>query len=121
LTEEVERAFLDRYRRLPAAAQTLLLIAAADHSGRTATITRAATGLGAGADTLDVAERSGLVEVAEGILVLRTRLSHRRSVMRGAISSRRRPAHRAVAGSPDEVRREGPGVVCSWSDTHVPS
>jgi hypothetical protein len=55
LTEEVERAFLDRYRRLPAAAQTLLLIAAAGHSGRTATLTRAATGLGAGAVTLDVA------------------------------------------------------------------
>ncbi|WP_167880408.1 AAA family ATPase [Nocardioides guangzhouensis] len=62
LTEGVERAFLDRYRRLPTDAQTLLLVAAADDSGRAATITRAAGTLGAGPDALDTAEQSGLVE-----------------------------------------------------------
>lgn len=99
MTEEVERAFLDRYRRLPAAAQTLLLIAAADHSGRTATITRAATGLGAGADTLDVAERSGLVEVAEGILVSRNPL------VLSAICDAGRDQQSSPAGAPRGRRR----------------
>jgi predicted ATPase len=41
LTEGVERAFLDRYRRLPEAARTFLLVAAADDCGR-ASIVRAA-------------------------------------------------------------------------------
>src|SRR4051794_22951940 len=108
LTEEVERAFLDRYRRLPASAQTLLLIAAADDSGRAATITRAATRLGAEADALDVAEQSGLVEVAEGVLVLRHPLV-RSAIYRAATSRRRRHAHRALAdalaGTLDEDRR----------------
>jgi DNA-binding CsgD family transcriptional regulator len=108
LTEEVERAFLDRYRRLPASAQTLLLIASADDSGRTAIITRAATRLGAGPDALDVAEQSGLVEVAERLLVLRHPLV-RSAIYGAATSSRRRLAHRALAdalaGTPDEDRR----------------
>ena len=38
LTEGVERVFLDRYHRLPEAAQTWLLVAAADDAGQTGTI-----------------------------------------------------------------------------------
>ena len=42
LTAGVERAFLDRCRRLPEPVQTLLLVAAADDTGRVATVQRAA-------------------------------------------------------------------------------
>ena len=53
LTAGVERTFLDRARRLPAEAQTLLLVAAADGSGQIAAVRRAAAALGAGAQALD--------------------------------------------------------------------
>ena len=48
LTEGVERAFLDRYRRLPEAARTFLLVAAADDCGRASIVRAAARALGAG-------------------------------------------------------------------------
>ena len=108
LTERVERAFLDRFRTLPAPAQTLLLVAAADDSGRTATVTRAAEILGAGGDALDIAEESGLLEVDDGRLTLRHPLV-RSAIYGAATSSRRRQAHRALAealrGTPQEDRR----------------
>ena len=63
LTAGVERTFLDRARRLPAEAQTLLLVAAADGSGQIATVRRAAAALGVGAEALEAAERSGLIRV----------------------------------------------------------
>ena len=63
LTAGVERTFLDRARRLPAGTQTLLLVAAADGSGQIATVRRAAAALGAGAEALEAAERSGLIRV----------------------------------------------------------
>src|SRR5499427_5387082 len=63
LTAGVERTFRDRARRLPAEAQTLLLVAAADGSGQIATVRRAAAALGAGAPALEMAERSGLIQV----------------------------------------------------------
>jgi DNA-binding CsgD family transcriptional regulator len=62
LTAGVERAFLDKARRLPVEAQTLLLVAAADGSGQIAAVRRAAA-LGAGAQALEAAERSGLIRV----------------------------------------------------------
>ena len=108
LTEGVERAFLDRYRRLPATAQTLLLVAAADDSGRTATVTRAAESIGAGADALDAAEESGLLQPGDGVLTLRHPLV-RSAIYGAATTSRRRQAHRALAdalaGTPQEDRR----------------
>ena len=63
LTLGVERAFLDRARRLPAETQTLLLVAAADGSGQIAAVRRAAAALGVGAEALEAAERSGLIRV----------------------------------------------------------
>lgn len=108
VTEGVERAFLDRYRRLPAPAQTLLLVASADDSGRLATISRAAETLGAGIEALDAAERSGLLEERDGALTLRHPLV-RSAIYGAATSSRRRQAHRALAealvGTPEEDRR----------------
>ncbi|MBO0825764.1 MAG: helix-turn-helix transcriptional regulator, partial [Actinobacteria bacterium] len=79
LTAGVERAFLDRARRLPAEAQTLLLVAAADGSGRIAAVRRAAAALGAGAQALEAAERSGL------ILVRGPELRFRHPLVRSAI------------------------------------
>jgi DNA-binding CsgD family transcriptional regulator len=108
LTERVERTFLDRYRRLPASAQTLLLVAAADDSGRASTIIRAAQGLGAGPDALDLAEESGLITEDDGVLILRHPLV-RSAIYGSATSPRRRRAHRALAdalaATPHDDRR----------------
>jgi DNA-binding CsgD family transcriptional regulator len=108
LTERVERTFLDRYRRLPAPARTLLLVAAADDSGQASTVVRAARALGADADALQVAEESGLVAEAGGTLTLRHPLV-RSAIYAAATGTRRRSAHRALAdalaGTPQEDRR----------------
>lgn len=108
LTEGIERAFLDRYRRLPPSAQTLLLVAAADDSGRAATISRAAQALGADPDAMDAAEESGLLEEYDGVLTLRHPLV-RSAIYGAATSSRRRQAHRALAdalaGTTEQDRR----------------
>ena len=108
VTAGVERAFLDRARRLPAAAQTLLLVAAADDSGHAATIRRAAAALGADDDALDAAERSGLIAVRDAELELRHPLV-RSAVYHAATSRERRLAHRALAdalpGAHDADRR----------------
>src|SRR5918996_1318868 len=60
LTDGVEHAFLERVRRLPDDAQALLLIAAAEDTGRQATVTATAATLGAGLAALDAAEAAGL-------------------------------------------------------------
>ncbi len=60
LTAGVERAFLDRCRLLPQEVQTLLLVAAADATGRVATVRQAAAALGADATAWVEAERSNL-------------------------------------------------------------
>jgi DNA-binding NarL/FixJ family response regulator len=107
LTEGVERAFADRFRRLPAAARTLLLVAAADDSGRLATVRHAAAELGAGEDAVEEVERSGLLRVDGGDVRLRHPLV--RSAVYGVSTSRqRRRAHLALAdalGAGEEDRR----------------
>ena len=96
LTEGVERAFLDRFRRLSEAARTWLLVASADDSGRTRTIGQAAAALGAGGDAQHEVERSGLVSVSDGALDLRHPLV-RSAVYGAATSLERRRAHQALA------------------------
>jgi DNA-binding CsgD family transcriptional regulator len=96
LTEGVERAFLDRYRRLPEAARTFLLVAAADDCGRASIVRAAARALGAGDDAIDVAEVSGLIRGQGGVLELRHPLV-RSAVYGAATSSQRRRAHGALA------------------------
>lgn len=96
LTAGVERAFLDRYRRLPFGARAFLLAAAADDSGRLAVVERAARTLGATADSLDDVERSGLLRVVGGHVALRHPLV-RSAVYAGATSRERRAAHAALA------------------------
>ncbi len=98
LTQGVETAFLDRARRLPDDAQTLLLVAAADDSGQAATVAAAAELLGAGPSAWDTAERSGLVRERDGDLLLRHPLV-RSAVYAAATTSQRRAAHQALASA----------------------
>jgi DNA-binding CsgD family transcriptional regulator len=108
LTGGVERAFLDRYRRLPAAAQAVLLAAAADDSGRTEVVRAAAGELGADDEGWAAVERSGLLRVDGGSFDLRHPLV-RSAVYGGATSTDRRRAHHALAaalaGGADADRR----------------
>ncbi|KWX02107.1 Regulatory protein LuxR [Carbonactinospora thermoautotrophica] len=108
VTEGVERAFLDRYRRLPEPAQALLLVAAADDSARVATVRQAAAALGADDEALHAVERSGLLRVIGSTLELRHPLV-RSAVYGAATSFERRRAHRALAdvlvGDEDADRR----------------
>jgi DNA-binding CsgD family transcriptional regulator len=96
LTAGIERVFLDRCRRLPPDVQTLLLVAATDDSGRVASVRAAAIRLGAGPDSLDAAERSGLLVVDGDIVRVRHPLV-RSAVYQAATSRERHEAHRALA------------------------
>jgi DNA-binding CsgD family transcriptional regulator len=96
LTAGMERVFLDRCRRLPARVQTLLLVAAADDSGRVGTVRRAAAYLDVDGEAFDAAERSGLIVVDGGRLRFRHPLV-RSAVYQAATSGERRQAHRALA------------------------
>ena len=96
LTVDVQRVFLDRCRHLGPEAQTLLLVAAADDSTRSATVRAAAALLGAGPDALDEAERSGLLVVSGSQVELRHPLV-RSAIYQGATSTARRRAHAALA------------------------
>ena len=100
LTAGIERVFLDRARRLPPPVQTLLLVAAADDSGHAATVTAAAESLGADRDSLDAAERSGLLVVDGDTVRVRHPLV-RSGVYQAATSKERRDAHRALAAAID--------------------
>jgi hypothetical protein len=98
LTGGVERAFLDRYRRLPEAAQRFLLIASADDTARLPVVRDAAGRLDAGDDALDAVEQAGLLRVDGDVLTLYHPLV-RSAVYRAATSAQRRAAHRALAGA----------------------
>ncbi len=100
LTGGVERAFLDRYRRLPEAAQRFLLVAAADDTARLPVVRDAAGHLAAGEDALDAVEQAGLLRVDGDALTLYHPLV-RSAVYHAATSAQRRAAHRALAGALD--------------------
>jgi DNA-binding CsgD family transcriptional regulator len=100
LTVGIERVFLDRCRRLPPAVQTLLLVAAADDSGHVAPVRAAAGALGAEPDSMDIAERSGLLVVDGDTVRVRHPLV-RSGVYQAATSKERREAHRALAEAID--------------------
>ena len=98
LSRDVERLFLERVRRLPEPTQQLLLVAAADDTGRLTTIMQAVEALGSDGTSLDAAEQSGLVAVHGSRLELRHPLV-RSAVYQGASRTERRAAHRALADS----------------------
>jgi DNA-binding CsgD family transcriptional regulator len=100
LTGSVERAFGDRYRRLPEAAQRFLLVAAADDTARLPVVRDAADRLDVGDDALDAVEQAGLLRVDGDVLTLYHPLV-RSAVYRAATSAQRRAAHRALASAMD--------------------
>jgi DNA-binding CsgD family transcriptional regulator len=98
----VERRFLERVRALPADAQALLLVAAADDTGDPVTLARAAHVLGLDLAGLEPAEVAGLVRVDN------RRVSFRHPIMRSAVYgaapfARRQEAHEALAAACAEV------------------
>jgi DNA-binding CsgD family transcriptional regulator len=97
VSERIERAFLQRVRRLSDGAQTLLLVAAVDDAGATATVVAAATRLGAGVEALDEAARAGLLRV-DGPRIEFHHPLFRSAVYHGAPLTRRQAAHLALAG-----------------------
>ena len=96
LTGGVERALLDRVRRLPGEAQRFMLVAAADDTARVPVVRAAAERLDSGIDALDVVERAGLLRVDGETLMLYHPLV-RSAVYRAATSAQRRAAHAALA------------------------
>ena len=109
VTAGVERAFLDRCRRLSEQGQTLMLVAAADDTGRVGTVREAAAALGVGAPGWEEAERSGLLTVAaDGVSVQHSLV--RSAVYQAAPSSDRRRAHLALA----DALRDGDPDRATW-------
>ena len=96
ISSHLERAFLERVRRLPPASRQLLLVAATDESGDLTTVLDAAARLGVTAEALDDAERAELIRVRGMTLELRHPLV-RSAIYQGATLSRRRAAHGALA------------------------
>jgi DNA-binding CsgD family transcriptional regulator len=96
LTRDVQRLFLERVDRLPEPTQLLLLVVAADNSGRLSTIMRAAARLGVPKDALAPAELAGVVSVQGMSLELRHPLV-RSAVYQRAASDERRTVHHALA------------------------
>ncbi len=114
LTQGVERVFLDRYRRLPEPAQTILLVASADDS--TLSVLRAAAAeLGAGEEAFDAAERSGLLQVRDGHSLFRHPLV-RSAVYNAATSPVRRRIHQALA---DAMTQRGDVDRRAWHLAHA--
>jgi ATP/maltotriose-dependent transcriptional regulator MalT len=108
LTSRLQSAFAQRIDRLPSGTQTALLIAALDDGGEAATVVRAAGETGLPDDTLDSAEKAGLLSLVGGRVVFRHPLV--RSALHGSSTlSQRREAHAALAaalnGAEDADRR----------------
>jgi AAA ATPase domain len=95
LTARVERAFLDRRRASPEV-QALLLVAAADDTGRASVVHEAAMSFGLDSTAWDEAERSGLLTVVDDHVNVRHPLV-RSAVYQSATSLERRRAHAALA------------------------
>lgn len=106
LSDTVQRAFLDRCRRLPEQVQTLLLVASADDTGILAIVRQAAALLGVDPGAIDDAERAGLIVTQLDSIRVRHPLV-RSAVYQAATGHERRAAHRALAealgdrGDPD--------------------
>ncbi len=101
LTDRLQVAFHGQVSRLPAATQTLLLVAAAEPGGDLEVLRRAAEPLGAGLPDLRPAEEAGLVYTAEADPARRT-LAFRHPLLRAAVYRRaplatRLAVHRALA------------------------
>ena len=96
LTERVEQAFLDRSRRLPEPVQRMVLLAAADDSGRLDVVRDAARRLGLDAHALRAAVDSGLLVQTDDVVTLRHPLV-RSAIYQAAADDDRRRAEARVA------------------------
>ncbi len=96
LTAHVEQAFLDRSRRLPQQVQSMLLLAAADDTGRLDVLRRASERLDLGEDVLQAGLDSGLLVGTPNAVSLRHPLV-RSAIYQAASDPDRRRAHRALA------------------------
>jgi DNA-binding CsgD family transcriptional regulator/DNA-binding MarR family transcriptional regulator len=109
LTARLEDAFSSRAALLPDQTQLLLLLAAADSSGETAVILRAARILGVSADDL-TAEAEGLLEISQD------RVKFRHSLVRSAVYQRAtlaelRQVHNALA---EVFAQDGEDDLYAW-------
>jgi DNA-binding CsgD family transcriptional regulator len=98
LTPRLESLFRQRIGQLPGAAQTALLIAAADNTGELPAVLRAAAGLGLPAGPLDPAQQAGLVQVTGATITFRHPLV-RSALYQAATLSQRQLVHAALAGA----------------------
>jgi DNA-binding CsgD family transcriptional regulator len=108
VSDQLERSFLDRVRRLPGDTLRLLLVAAADDTEDVALVMRAAELMGEDRHALAPAEQAGLISVHGNRLEFRHPLV-RSAVYWAATSSERRDAHRVLAQAleHDESRADG--------------
>jgi DNA-binding CsgD family transcriptional regulator len=108
LGHDLEAILLERVRRLPAPAQLLLLVAAAEGSGEADVVLSAGSRLGIPPSTLLDAEASGLIGTRGSTLVFRHPIL-RSAIYQGANLPQRQAAHRALVetlqGEPNADRR----------------
>src|SRR5215468_2176786 len=96
LTPRLEGVFRQRAGLLPEAAQTALLIAAADNSGDAPTVLQAAAAFGLPPGTLDAAENAALIQVRGTTITIRHPLV-RSALYQAATLSQRQRVHEALA------------------------
>ena len=110
LPRRIEDQYVERLGALPADAQRLVLLAAADPVGDVALILRAAQRLGLNIGALEVAAEAGFLDVGADV-----RFRHplmRSAVYRAAAAPDRRAAHDALAAATDpRVRPRPPGLA----------
>jgi DNA-binding CsgD family transcriptional regulator len=101
LAESIERSFVERLGALTSGTRRLLLAAAAEPVGDATLLWSAAQRLGVGAEAVDEAEASGLLEVGA-----RVKFRHplvRSAVYRSAPPGERRMIHRTLADVTDDL------------------
>jgi DNA-binding CsgD family transcriptional regulator len=99
LPGRIEESFRRRLEVLPADAQQLLLVAAAEPAGEPLLMWRAARRLGIGAQAAAAAEAAGLVTIGERVTFRHPLV--RSAVYRAASPPERRAAHQALAEATD--------------------
>jgi len=99
LSGRIEESFLQRLRAMPAAARTLLLVAAAEPIGDPLLVSRAAERLGIGDSAAAAAEEEGLMAIGERVTFRHPLV--RSAVYRSASPQERRAAHLALAEATD--------------------
>jgi hypothetical protein len=99
LPGRIEGSFRRRLEGLPAAAQRLMLVAAAEPAGEPALVWRAAERLGIGPGAVAPAADAGLLTIGERVTFRHPLV--RSAVYRAASPPERRAAHQALAGATD--------------------